>query len=105
MAQKIRRGDTVLVAKGRDRGKQGRVQRVIPVKGRLVVEGVNMVTRHMRPTQGLRQAGRIRMEAPFSIANVALVCPQCSRPARIGFTSLEDGKKVRICRKCHETIE
>jgi large subunit ribosomal protein L24 len=105
MAQKLRRGDTVLVVKGRDRGRQGRVQRVIPSDERLLVEGVNLMTRHVKATGGVRQAGIIQMEAPLAYSSVKLMCPRCNRPVRVGFTNLDDGKKVRVCKKCHETIE
>jgi len=105
MAPKIRKGDLVQITAGRDRGKQGRVQRVIPKESRLVVEGANTVTRHMRPRPEVRQAGIVTMEAPLHSSDVSLVCPQCNRPVRVGFTFLEDGKKVRVCKKCHGTIE
>ena len=95
----------VLVIAGKDRGKQGRVQRVIPQEGRVLVEGVNMARRHMRPRPGVQQAGIITMEVPLSFSNVMLVCPHCNRAARMGFTILEDGKKVRVCKKCREAIE
>ena len=105
MAQKIRRGDSVMVMTGRDRGKQGRVQRVFPKNGRLTVEGVNMLVRHLRPRPGIAQAGRITMEAPIHVSNVQLICPRCSKAVRVGFSILEDGKKVRVCKKCREAIE
>lgn len=105
MAQKLRRGDTVLVTKGRDRGRQGRVQRVIPERDRVLVEGVNTVSRHVKASPGVRQAGIVQMEAPLAVASVRLMCPRCNRPVRVGFTLLDDGKKVRVCKKCHETIE
>ena len=105
MAQKIRRNDTVMVTKGRDRGRQGRVQRVLPKQGRIVVEGINLMSRHMRAQPGVRQAGIIQIEVPLAISNVDLLCPRCNRSVRVGFTFLDDGKKVRVCKKCHETIE
>ena len=105
MAQHIRQGDTVLVFGGKDRGKQGRVQRVIPKENRLVVEGANLVTRHMRARPDVRQAGIVSMEAPLNASKVRLVCPRCNRPTRVGFVFLEDGKKVRLCKKCRETID
>ena len=105
MAQKVRKGDPVMVMTGRERGKQGKVQRVLVKQGRLVVEGVNMTIRHVRPRPGVQQAGRITLEAPIHASNVRIMCPQCNRPARVGFTFLEDGKKVRVCKKCHEVID
>ena len=105
MAHKIRRGDLVLVVAGKDRGKQGRVQRVIPQTQRVVVEGVNIARRHMKPRPGVQQAGIVTIEASLSASNVMLVCPHCSRGSRMSFTVLEDGKKVRVCKRCQEAIE
>jgi len=104
MAQKIRQGDTVQVMRGKDRGKRGKVQRVLPKEQRVVVEGVNRVVRHVRPHPRVRQAGRVVKEAPISWANVRLVCDKCGRPVRVGFRFLEDGTKVRVCKRCHEVI-
>ncbi|MCY4623548.1 MAG: 50S ribosomal protein L24 [Chloroflexi bacterium] len=105
MAQKIRRGDTVVVTKGKDRGKQSIVQRVFPSEGKLYVEGLNMVKRHRRAQPGISQAGIITMEAPLALSNVKVVCPLCNTAARMGFTFLNDGKKVRLCKKCNQPIE
>ena len=105
MAAKIRRGDDVMVMAGRERGKRGRVQRVLRKEGRLVIDGVNMTVRHIRPRPGVQQAGRIDLEAPLNASNVRIVCPHCNKAVRVGFSVLEDGKKVRICKKCHEAIE
>ena len=105
MAQKVRSGDTVVITKGRDRGKQGEVQRVYPGEGKLFVEGANMVKRHRRAQPGISQAGIITMEAPLSLSNVKVVCPLCNTAARMGFTFLNDGKKVRLCKKCNQPIE
>ena len=105
MAAKIRRGDDVMVMTGRERGKRGRVQRVLRKDGRLVIDGLNMTVRHVRPRPGVQQAGRIDLEAPMSASNVRIVCPHCNKAVRVGFTVLEDGKKVRVCKKCHEAIE
>jgi large subunit ribosomal protein L24 len=104
MARKIHRGDTVFVANGKDRGKQGEVQRMDPKKNRVLVAGVNLTRRHQRSRPGVRQAGIISFEVPVHVSNVQLICPQCNRAVRVGFTFLEDGRKVRICKKCHETI-
>ena len=105
MAQKVRKGDTVVITKGRDRGKQGEVQRVYPEDNRVYVEGANMVKRHRKSQPGVSQAGIITMEAPLSLSNVKLVCPLCGAAARMGFTFLNDGKKVRLCKKCNQPIE
>ncbi|MSQ11388.1 MAG: 50S ribosomal protein L24 [Dehalococcoidia bacterium] len=105
MTWKIHKGDTVHILSGKDRGKQGKVMRVVTKEGRLVVEGLNIVKKHQGKQSGTRQVGVIRMEAPMSASKVALVCPRCSKRARVGFRFLEDGRKVRTCHKCHETVD
>ena len=101
----VRRGDTVVVVAGKDRGKRGKVLRVVPGKGRVVVEKINMIKKHQRPTQKLRQGGIIEREAPLSLSNVLLVCARCDKPSRSGVKVLGDGRKVRVCRRCGETID
>jgi large subunit ribosomal protein L24 len=102
---KIRKNDTVLVMAGKDRGKRGKVRFAYPKKNRVVVEGINFIKKHSRAQGQARQAGIIDLEAPIDVANVMLLCQKCNRPTRVGFTSLEDGRKVRICRKCKEVID
>ena len=102
----IRRNDNVVVTTGKDRGKTGRVLRVIADKNRLVVEGVNFVKRHTRPNPGRGvKGGILEKEAAMHASNVQLVCPECSKPTRIGHKVLEDGRKVRICRKCEGVVD
>ncbi len=102
----IRRNDSVQVMAGKDRGKTGRVLRVLAEKNRLVVEGVNFVKRHTRPNPGRGvKGGILEKEAPLHASNVQLVCPECSAPTRIGHKVLEDGRKVRICRKCEGVVD
>jgi large subunit ribosomal protein L24 len=102
----IRRNDSVQVMAGKDRGKKGRVLRVIADKNRLIVEGVNFVKRHTRPNPGRGvKGGILEKEAPLHASNVQLVCPECSAPTRIGHKVLEDGRKVRICRKCEGVVD
>lgn len=101
---KIRKGDTVRVIVGKDQTKQGRVERVLPRSNRVLVEGINVITRHVKAAPGLRQGGRITQEAPIHISNVMLVCNRCSQPVRVGFRRLDDGAKVRVCQLCKETI-
>lgn len=100
----IRKGDTVQVIAGRSRGVTGKVHRVLPKENRLIVEGANMITRHLKARPGVRQTGRVQMEAPLDASNVMLVCSRCGRPTRIGFRTLDDGSKVRYCRHCAEDI-
>ena len=101
----VRRGDTVAVIAGRERGKRGKVLRVLPGIGRVVVEKVNIMKKHQRPTQKLRQGGIIEREGALALSNVLLVCSRCDRPSRIGIKTLGDGRKVRVCRRCGETID
>lgn len=102
---RIRNGDNVLVIAGRDKGKTGRVERNLPKVGRVVVEGVNVVTKHMRGQPGVRQAGRIQFEAPIHVSNVVLICNKCNQPTRPRIAFLETGARVRICNKCQEVID
>jgi large subunit ribosomal protein L24 len=102
--RKIKKGDRVKVIAGRDRGKIGKVIRVYPDKQRVLVEGVNIVTKHQRPTQTVREPGIIKKEAPIHWSNVRVICPECGVPTRIGFTVVGD-RKLRQCRKCGATFE
>ena len=102
---KIRRDDEVLVITGDDRGKKGKVRRYYPREDRLVVEGVNMVKRHMKPRANIRQAGIIEREAPIHVSDVMLIFSKCDKPTRVGFLTLEDKTRVRVCKKCHEVID
>jgi large subunit ribosomal protein L24 len=101
----VRRGDTVVVVAGKDRGKRGKVLRVVPGKGRVVVEKINMIKKHQRPTQKLRQGGIIEREGAIHLSNVMLVDPQTSKPTRVGVRELADGKKVRIARRSGEIMD
>jgi large subunit ribosomal protein L24 len=101
----VRRGDTVAVIAGRERGKRGKVLRVLHEKGRVLVEKVNMIKRHQRPTQKLRQGGIIEREGPLALSNVLVVCARCNRPVRTGTRVLGDGRKVRVCTRCSEAID
>lgn len=101
----VRKGDTVVVIAGKDKGKKGKILRVIPSEQRVIVEGVNKVKRHMRPNPQLQQGGIIEKEAPLHSSNVMLVCTKCDRPTRIGRRILADGRKVRVCKKCGEVID
>ena len=102
---RIRNGDTVLVTAGKDKGKTGRVDRQLIKQNRVVVEGVNVVTRHMRPRPGIRQSGRVQQEAPIHISNVVLVCNKCNRPMKPTSVLLDTGVRVRGCPKCKEVID
>jgi large subunit ribosomal protein L24 len=101
----VKRGDLVGVIAGRERGKRGKVLRVLPEKGRVVIEHVNMLKKHQRPTQKLRQGGIIEREGPLALSNVLPICGRCDKPSRTGFTLLADGRKTRVCRRCGESID
>jgi len=101
----IRKGDTVLVIAGKEKGRRGKVDRVISPTGRVVVEGINLVTRHVKPRPDMRQAGRIQQESPIHGSNVMIICTRCSKPTRVRGSFLDDGRKVRVCLQCQETID
>jgi len=101
----IRKNDAVLVIAGKDRGKKGKVRLAYPKKERVLVEGINFIKRSVRARRQVRQAGIIEREAPIHVSDVMLLCSKCNHPTRVGFRFLEGGKKVRICRVCHEVID
>ncbi len=101
----IRKNDTVLVITGKDRGKKGKVRFAYPKNDRVLVEGINFIKKHTKPIRQVRQAGIVEREAPIHVSNVMLLCGKCNHPTRIGFRFLEGGKRVRLCRVCHEVID
>ena len=107
MANKVhvKRDDTVLILSGKDRGKQGKVLAVFPKKNRVVVEGVNVVTKHKKPRSATQQGGIIHQEAAIDSSNVMLICKRCNKATRVARKVLESGEKVRVCKKCNETID
>ena len=106
LATPIRRNDNVVVITGKDRGKRGRVLRVIPDKGRVIVEGVNFIKRHTKanPQKNVK-GGIVEREAALHASNVQLVCPECGARTRIGRRVLEDGRRVRYCVKCKGVVD
>ena len=106
LATPIRKNDSVIVITGKDRGKRGRVLKVLPVRNRLIVEGVNLIKRHTRPnpTKNVK-GGIVSREASLHASNVQLVCPECGAMTRVGRKVLDDGRKVRICRKCEGVVD
>ena len=101
----VRKGDTVVVVAGKERGKKGKVLRVIPEKGRVVVERLNLIKKHQRPTQKVRQGGIIEREGSIHLSNVMLVDPGSDKPTRVGMKALADGKKVRVARRSGEMLD
>ncbi|HWX47959.1 MAG TPA: 50S ribosomal protein L24 [Roseomonas sp.] len=105
MAAKIKKGDRVQILTGKDKGKRGEVLRVLPEDGRAVVQGANVVKRHMKPRGMGQQGGIVEKEAPIHLSNLALIDPQSDKPTRVGFKVLEDGKKVRVAKASGEVID
>lgn len=102
---RIRKKDTVLVIAGKNKGKRGKVLRVDREAGRAIVEGVNMVKRHQRPTATFRQGGIVEKEAPIHISNLMLVDPKANEPTRVQMKVLEDGRRVRVAKKSGEILD
>lgn len=101
---KIKKGDKVLIIKGKDKGKIGKVIRVIPREERIIIEGLNIVKKHLRPRKAGEKGKIVDVPAPLSWSNVKLICQHCQRPTRVGFT-MEKEKKVRYCKKCKKVID
>ena len=102
---KLKKNDKVKVITGRDNGKIGKILKVDRKKGRVIVENINKIKRHTRPSASNRQGGIVEREASIDWSNVMLMCNKCLAPVRIKIKQFEDGKKVRVCRKCDETID
>ncbi len=101
---KIKKNDTVRVIAGNAKGAEGKVLKVFPEKNRVIVEKVNMIKRHTRQTSQAAQGGIVEKEAPINASNVILICPKCSKSTRTTHSKLADGRKVRLCKKCNETL-
>ncbi|MGH8011261.1 MAG: 50S ribosomal protein L24 [Candidatus Binataceae bacterium] len=101
---RIKKNDMVMVIAGRERGKTGKVLRVLPSQGRLVIERLNVVKRHSKPTGAASPGGIVEREAPLQISNVMLMCDRCNAPVRIGIKVETDGGKTRVCRRCGEPL-
>ena len=99
----VKKGDTVVVLSGKDKGKQGKIITAMPQAGKVVVEGVNKVKRHSKPSLKVPQGGIITKEMPLLACKVQLVCPACNKPTRIGHKEV-NGKNARVCKKCGEVI-
>ncbi len=102
---RIRKGDTVVVVSGRERGKRGKVLSVDLRAGKVVVEKLNIIKRHTKPNQKAKQGGILEREAPLQLSNVMFFCPVTQKPTRVGIRTLEDGRRVRFSKKSNETLE
>lgn len=105
MGLRIKKRDMVMVITGRHKGKKGRVLSVDPVKKRIIIEGINMIKKHMKPNKNYTQGGIIDKEAAIDISNSMLVCPKCGKPTKINNVVIDSSKKTRQCKKCKEVIE
>jgi len=101
----VKKDDLVMVIAGKEKGKSGKIARVLPDSGRVLVENLNIVKRHSRPTRGNAQGGIIEKEAPLDASNVQMLCKGCNKPARTGIRVLQDGSKARFCKKCNEILD
>ena len=101
----VKKDDMVMIIAGKDKGKSGKVLKVFPAKGRVVVENLNVVKRHSRPSRTNEQGGIIEKEAPIDGSNLQLLCNSCNKPTRTGIRFLEDGSKARYCKKCNEIVD
>ena len=100
----VKKGDTVVVLSGKDKGKQGKIITAMPRKGMVVVKDVNKVKRHTKPSMKTPQGGIIDKEMPLNVCKVQLICPSCNKPTRIGHKKV-DGKNMRVCKKCGEIVD
>ena len=100
----VKSGDEVIVISGKDKGKKGKVLEVSPTEGKVIVEGLNMVTKHVKPRRMGESGGIVKAEAPLYASKVQLVCPKCDKPTRLAHKILENGTKERVCKKCGETF-
>ncbi|MDW8095313.1 MAG: 50S ribosomal protein L24 [Aquificaceae bacterium] len=108
MAQKIRKGDKVMVLRGKEKGKTGEVLEVLREKGRVLIKDVNMVYKHVKEIPNVREGGIYQIEAPIHVSNIMLLCPKCNRPTRVGIRTVVEGdtlRKYRYCKKCNENID
>jgi large subunit ribosomal protein L24 len=101
----IKKNDLVAVIAGKDKGKRGKVLKVIPKTRRALVEKINIVKRHTKPGQASKQGGILERENPIHASNLMLVCNKCDHSVRVSFSRLADGRKVRVCKKCGEVVD
>lgn len=101
---KIIRNDQVRVITGKDKGKSGKVLRVLPKNDKVIVEGINFIKRHTRKTQQDQKGGIVQKEAPIDASNLKIICTRCNKPTRVGITVLSDGTKSRFCKRCEEIL-
>ncbi len=101
---KVKKGDLIMVISGKDRGKQGKVENVDPKKGKIIVTGINIAKKHLKPSRKSPHGGIIDKLMPIDISNIVIVCPRCSKPTRVAY-KITESKKLRICKKCKESLD
>lgn len=101
----IRKNDSVMVIAGKERGKTGKVLRVLPEKNAVIIERISIVKRHTKPRGPQQIGGIVEKEAAINASNIMMMCDKCNAPVRIGHKELSDGKKIRICRRCNEALD
>lgn len=101
----VKKGDMVELISGKDRGKKGKILTAFPKTNQVIVEGINMLTRHVKPSSEMQQGGIISQEGPVHVSNVLIYCPKCKRGRRAGKKILKDGTRVRVCKTCGETLD
>jgi len=101
----VKKGDAVIVITGKSAGKKGKVLEVEPEKQKVIIEGVNMVKRHTKPSKNMQRGGIIEKEGPVASSNVMVFCSRCNKPTRIGKKMLDNGTKARACKKCGEILD
>jgi len=101
---KIKKGDLVMVIAGKDRGKKGKVEKVLTKKKKAIVTGINILKKHVRPSNKNPKGGIIEFPAPIDISNLMIICSKCNKPTRIGYKFIKNNQKIRICKKCHEVL-
>ena len=103
--KRLRKDDTVIIIAGKERGKTGKILRILPEKNRVIIERLNLVKRHMKPRGVQQQGGIVEKEASIHASNIQPLCGRCNKPARVGRRRLDDGRSVRVCRRCNDLLE
>jgi len=102
---KIKKNDIIKVLIGKDKGKTGKVLKALPRQNKVIIEGINLLVKHVRPKKEREKGQTVRFPAPMDVSKVMLVCPHCNKPVRVGYKVLKNKKKIRYCRKCHQVID
>ncbi|KJR43195.1 Ribosomal protein L24 [Candidatus Magnetoovum chiemensis] len=105
MGLSIKKEDNVLILSGKEKGKKGRVLRIVSEKGKIIIEKINIIKKHMKPNKQNAQGGIIEKEGPINFSKIMLLCPRCGKPTKIANKKLDTGKKVRVCKKCKEVMD